>query len=96
MIDISNMDAADVLRRLYNRARCSGGAAVMHYRPGDMSLEEAREVLAAHTTRSGAVSFDYVYGRVIKVVISDGRFNPYLYDRDHGKGAAAAALGLTS
>ena len=32
--------------------------------------------------------FDYVQGRVMKVDLSGDSFNPWLYDRDNGEGAA--------
>lgn len=53
-----------------------------------MSTDEAQELLD-----SGQTYFDYLKGRVMKVDLSGDKLNPFLYDRDNGQGAAAAALG---
>lgn len=84
-ISIAGLDKADVLRALYNRAKPQG-TGFLHYSAGDMTLEEARELLAASTY------FDYVKGRVMKVGIEGDELNPSLYDRDNGDGAAAYAI----
>ena len=36
--------------------------------------------------------FDYLYGRVMKVDLSKDTFDPFLYDRDNGQGAAERAI----
>lgn len=84
-IDITGLDKAAVLAALYNRAQTQGMGA-LHYRAETMPVEEAREILG-HVQR-----FDYLRGRVMKVDLSGDAFDPRLYDRDNGAGAAAEAL----
>ena len=86
MIDISRMDKAEVLMRLYNAAQPQG-MGFLQYTPDDMKLEEATELLS-----EGPPYFDYVRGRVLKVNLSKDALDPRLYDRDNGQGAAARAL----
>lgn len=85
VIDISKMDKAEVLVALYNRARTQG-MGILSYTPDPMKITEARNLLAQGTY------FDYVGGRVMKVDLSKDEFDPRLYDRDNGEGAAEKAL----
>ncbi len=59
----------------------------LHYTPEPMPVEQAQELIDAGHTR-----FDYLGGRVMKVDLSGNAFNPRLYDRDNGQGAAQAAI----
>jgi hypothetical protein len=86
MIDISNLDKAKVLVALYNAARPQG-LGFLHYTPEDMTYEQAVSILG-----SGHTYFDYLQGRVMKADLSGDSFDPYLYDRDNGPGAAWDAL----
>jgi hypothetical protein len=74
-----------VLCALYNRAQPQG-MGYLHFTPEAMSREEAAEHLA------GSQRFDYLKGRVMKVDIGGDEFEPYLFDRDNGSGAAARAI----
>jgi len=85
MIDISKLDKADILRRLYNNSHPLG-LGILNYDPTDMSLDEAREILQKQTR------FDYFNGRVMKIDLSSNELEERLYDRDNGKGAALAAI----
>lgn len=87
MIDLTNMNKADVLAKLYNASRPQG-LGFIHFDASEMSTDEAQELLD-----SGQTYFDYLKGRVMKVDLSGDKLNPFLYDRDNGQGAAAAALG---
>ena len=87
MIDISKRDKAEVLAALYNAAKPQG-MGFLHYTPDPMTKEEAVALLAKDTY------FDYVKGRVMKVDLERDTFDPRLYDRDNGDGAAARALGI--
>ena len=85
-MDISNLDKATVLAALYNHARHQG-MGLLHFDPEPMTVEQAREILAA-----GQTYFDYVKGRVMKVDLSKDFLDTRLYDRDNGLGAAENAI----
>lgn len=87
MIDISQMDRAAVLAALYNRAQPQG-LGILHFTPEDMTVAEARELLE----QGGRPHFDYLRGRVMKVMLDGDALDPRLYDRDNGDGAAEDAL----
>ncbi len=76
---------AAALAALYNHSRPVGLGA-LHFNPEPMTEEQAAELLKSHQR------FDYLHGRVMKVDLSDDEFNPRLYDRDNGQGAAAFAI----
>ena len=89
MIDISKLSKVQVLVALYNASQPLG-TGFLHYDPAPMSEEEADDLLEQSTY------FDYVKGRVMKVDLSKSEFDPRLYDRDNGQGAAQRAIsGLT-
>jgi hypothetical protein len=85
MINISDLNKADVLAALYNAARAQG-MGFLHYDPAQMTREEAERLLVSQTY------FDYVKGRVMKVNLKGDEFDPWLYDRDNGPGAAARVI----
>jgi hypothetical protein len=87
MINISDMNKAEVLAKLYNASQPLG-MGFLHFTPEPMELDEAQQLLEEGTY------FDYLKGRVMKVDLSKDAFDPWLYDRDNGQGAAARALGL--
>lgn len=105
-IDISKLERAWVLMRLYNAARPVGNARMVDRlvtaRRGEMmTLEEAREIIAEREAEKLSewhrYDFDYVYGRPLKVNLRGPALETVLYDRDQGgSGAAARALGLES
>jgi hypothetical protein len=84
-IDIKGKNKAKVLAALYNNAKVQG-LGILHFDPIPMTEEEAQEILKEHTY------FDYLKGRVMKVDLSEDSFDPWLYDRDNGQGAAERAL----
>jgi len=86
MISIIGLNKADVLAALYNATRPQG-MGFRRYDPNEMSREEAADWLRTNDY------FDYLKGRVMKVDLSsDVEFDPGLYDRDNGPGAAAAVI----
>jgi hypothetical protein len=87
-IDIRTLDKAAVLAALYNHSKVQG-MGFLHAKPGPMTVDEARSLLA-----NGRVSFDYLYGRVMKVDLSGDSFDPRVYDRDNGAGAAERVLSV--
>lgn len=94
MINIKGRDKAEVLMRLYNASKPLG-MGFLHYIPKDMTLAEAQATLSSGDwlSHEGRVYFDYLHGRVMKVDLSGDEFDPTLYDRDNGEGAAQNALG---
>ena len=85
MISIEGLDKAEVLAALYNSSRPQGLGRI-HYTPGDMTRSEAAALLEKST------DFDYLKGRVMKVDLKGKMFDPRLYDRDLGSGAADAVV----
>jgi hypothetical protein len=84
-INISGIPKEKVLVALYNKAKALG-MGVFQYIPGDMKEDDAKIILKE------TKSFDYLYGRVMKVNISGDSFDDWLYDRDNGEGAAKEAI----
>jgi len=84
-IDISGLKKSEVLAALYNNSRPLG-LGFLHFTPEPMTAEQAEEIL-----KDGDY-FDYLKGRVMKVSLDGDTFDPRLYDRDNGDGAAAAAI----
>lgn len=87
MINLKDKDKAEVLAKLYN-ASGPQGMGFLQGEKADMTTEEARELLD-----SGQTYFDYLKGRIMKVDLGGDELDPWLYDRDLGQGAAAAAIG---
>ena len=101
-IDVSDIDPAELLAGLYNRSRPLG-MGVLQAKDGDMSSEQARELLGGkvegdymgeslHRDDSEHRYFDYLHGRVMKVEINGETLRTALYDRDMGAGAAQAVV----
>lgn len=88
-IDITGLDKATVLAALYNRSRPQG-MGFLHFDPEPMTRDEAQAVIASGGTHLSdrSLYFDYLKGRVMKVDLSKDEFDPWLYDRDNGNGAA--------
>ena len=87
MIDLTGRSKAEVLAKLYNASTPARGLGLLQATKGDMTVAEAQALLDG-----GETYFDYLKGRVMKVDLSGDSFDPRLYDRDNGQGAAAAAL----
>ena len=87
MVNIKGLNKAAVLAALYNNASPQG-LGFLQYNPAPMSTPEAQTILDTYGT-----DLDYVQGRCLKVDLgSDDHFDPWLYDRDNGTGAAARAV----
>ena len=86
MIDITGMDKAVVLSKLYNHAQVQG-MGFLNATPEDMTVDEAKKII-----NDGFLKFDYLHGRVMKVGISGDELSERFYDRDNGPGAAQRAL----
>jgi len=84
-ISLIGLDKAEVLAALYNASKPQG-LGFRHYDSKPMTSKEAG-ILLKQTT-----NFDYVQGRIMKVDLSGDTFDPWLYDRDNGQGAAEKAI----
>lgn len=85
MIDISNKSKPQVLAALYNASKPQG-MGLLQFTPAQMQESEAAQLLTEQQY------FDYLKGRVMKVDLSGESFDPYLYDRDNGQGAAQKVI----
>lgn len=82
-MDISDLNPADVLATLYNRAKPQE-LGLLHYEAELMTREEAQRLLD-----SGQQYFDYVKGRVMKIRLDGkGNLDTRLFNRDNGHYAA--------
>ena len=86
LIDIKGKNKAKILAALYNNSKPQG-MGFLQFKPGDMPIEQAEEIIA-----SGQTYFDYVFGRIVKVEIKGDTVRPGAYDRDLGLGACEKAL----
>jgi len=84
MIDISGLDKADVLLALWNASHEQGFSFLGNIGGDPLTREQAADAAAGYC--------DYVKGRVIKCDLREDEFDPRLFDRDNGPGAAAAAI----
>lgn len=93
-VDISGIPKAKLLAALYNAARPIGfGVLEAHIASREglsvMSEQHAQSLIDAYYLDSCTrLYFDYVYGRPLKVDISDATMETGLYDRDQGEGQA--------
>jgi hypothetical protein len=86
MIKIGHLNKADVLAVLFNNAKTQGMGQLRYKAEHVMDREEAQALL------SNYAYFDYLEGRVLKVDLVENEFDPWLYDRDNGAGAAARVI----
>lgn len=81
-VNIKGLDKAEVLKALHDGTR-----------PLGMGFLQARENVPIEDFRALGTGYaDYVFGRSIKCNIDGDEFDPRLYDRDAGPGAAARAI----
>ena len=81
IVNISGMDKAEILQALYNRAKKSPDH-LHDYNPVNMTLEEARLLIEKKQ------SFDFLYGRVMKINLGVDNVDTWGYNRDNGFNAA--------
>lgn len=84
-INIAGLHKGTVLAALYNASHVQG-MGFMQAKPGHMTPEEGEELLKHNTY------FDYLYGKVMKVDLSDDWIRPFLYDRDNYPGAVEKVI----
>ncbi len=91
MVSTSGISRGKVLAALYNNSKVQG-MGQLQARQGHVMDENEVEALLSESNY-----FDYLYGKIMKVDLSDPEgFNPGLYDRDNGFGAAQAAISSIS
>lgn len=85
MVDIKGLDKAEVLVALWNNS-CEVG---LSFNPSGkpLTVKKARKIIKGQYYR-----FDYCEGRLIKCDLSGDKFDPWLYDRENGPGAAQRAI----
>ena len=89
----SGIPKAEVLAALYNNARSGFLGTLWAFLDPEgqeeMSADEAEELI----NESASLYFDYIGVRCLKVdLTNDNRFDPCLYDRENGAGAAESAI----
>ena len=94
MVNIDNLSNAEVLAVLFNHSKPVGmGIFAAAHGPRELSVEMAQEVIDEEKRRGGNISFDYLFGRPLKVFFSnDQELDSRLYDRDNGGPGTAAHL----
>lgn len=85
MLNIKGLNKAELLVELYNHSHQQGMGMLQ---PNiNLTIEDAKKLLERTTY------FDYLYGRVMKVDLSnDEKFEEWLYDRDNGEGTAKSIV----
>lgn len=86
MVDIKNLDKAEVLLALWKHSRQLGLSFLGEN--GMFGIESARIVVE----NTPELYFDYVCGHVIKCDLKEDTFDPWRYDRDNGPGKAQEAI----
>ncbi len=81
MIDISGLPKKSVILKLWEKS-AQGMPPLSERQPTNLDL-----ALAAEQEK-----LDYFCGRPMKVDLGSDKFDSTLYDRDHGDGAAQAAI----
>lgn len=91
-ICIKGLDKAEVLVALYNHSQQQGMGFWDSRGYNRLAIENARKIIDALRANNAPLVFDYLYGRVLKVDITNNTLDALLYDRDNGPGAAEWAL----
>lgn len=86
MISIKGLNKAKVLKALYDHSHEQGYGFFSRVPEGTVTVKHCEDLLKE------TQSFDYLYGRVMKVDLSSDEFEEWLYDRDCGAGAAQRAV----
>ncbi len=96
MVNIKGMNKAEVLLALWKASQMQGMSFLGFLASGELTLSQARKEIQErkHTSFDGmdSIYFDYLNGKVMKVDLGKDEFDPRLYDRDNGDGAAQRAI----
>lgn len=95
-VNIAGLDKAEVLLALWNASRMQGMSFLGFLSSGELTLEQAKQEIESSKHKSfdgkDSIYFDYLNGKVMKVDLGQDEFDPRLYDRDNGEGAAQRAI----
>lgn len=98
MVNISDLDKAAVLAVLFN-ASAPGGMGFLQagFGPSVMTVEDAEQVIDNGGSPDpgfphGNLSYDYLFGRPLKVDLRGDEFDPWGFDRDNGGTGTAQRL----
>jgi hypothetical protein len=86
VISIKDLDKAELLAALYNKAKPLG-LGYLHYDPTPMTRAEAQAVIDQQ-----GLHFDYLRGRVMKVDLGGDQLRTDLYDQDNGWGSSIKSI----
>lgn len=86
-VNISGLDKAEVLKALWDASHPQG-MSFLGLPKGGFTLAMAEDEVKNNPN----LYFDYVSGHVIKCDLSGDDFDPWLFDRDCGEGAASRAI----
>lgn len=90
MIDIRGIDKVPLMKALWENT-CTVGMGVFQA-PSEFPTERAEERVAKSQRNGVDLDLDYLYGRPIKMNLSDDFVDPGLYERDAGEGTAARVV----
>ena len=86
-VDISGLSKAQVLMALFNASAPQGMGMLQASRgPQVMDLQTAEQIIKDY------LSFDYLYGRPLKLDLSGSSFDPWGFDRDNGGDGTAQKI----
>lgn len=95
-VNIAGLNKADVLLALWQASQMQGMSFLGFLASGELTLEQAKREIERRKRKTAdggdSIYFDYLNGKVMKVDIGQDEFNPRLYDRDNGDGAAQRAI----
>ena len=94
MVNIENLPHAEILSALFNNSHPVGmGIIAALHGPKEMSIQMAESIIDEKKREGRNISFDYLFGRPLKVSFSNDReLDAQLYDRDNGGPGTAAHL----
>jgi len=82
-MDITGINKAEILQALYNGSKVIG-MGIFQATDREVTKEIAQNLLNERPSKS----FDYLYGKVMKIDLSSDNLDTFLYNRDIGEGAA--------
>jgi len=84
-ICFDDLEKANVLAALYNAAK-PAFKQMSSYDPSPMTYKEAKQLTFSHS------HFSHIKGRILLIIFIENSFNPKLYDKNNGEGAALKVI----